>query len=417
MPLPEDWRGSASVYAARLGSVVVGAVTSALVARILLPAGQGDYATVLAGADMAAQFANVGLSSSLLVEASRSPSDVRRMIRVSGLFIAGAFLSLAVLWPLVHTLFPGESSAAAWWAVWIAWVPIRLSRLHSGALLTALRGYGSLAGLEFFGRLASAGLGLGALYVLRTGLTGFLSALVLADLLVAAAGYGVLLSIAPRANRDGTPGFAPTLIRIGLRAYPLLVLPWLLIRSDVLLTRAICGSAEAGLYSVASQVVDLALLLPLTLASFAVPRLAREAGAVDTLPGICRMLAGYVLAISLAIVIVGKPGLRLMFGEAYGRAWAGVLLLLPGLLALSIEMVLAQFYAIRGFPAFLTYAWLAAFALNLALNLVLLPRFGVLAAAGTSSVGYAVVCFVVVRRFERDPGIPWRRLLTRGGAR
>lgn len=413
MPLPEDWRGSASVYAARLGSVVVGALTSALVARMLLPAGQGDYATVLAGADMAAQVANLGLSSSLLVEASRSPSDVRRMIRVSGVFIVGAFLSLAILWPLVRALFPGEPPAVAWWPVWVAWVPIRISRLHSGALLTALRGYGPMAGLEFFGRLASACFGLGSLYLLQTGLTGFLVALVVADVLVAVAGYVALLSLAPPASRNG-PGLAPTLLRVGLRAYPLLVLPWLLIRSDVLLTRAIRGSAEAGLYSVASQVIDLALLLPLTLASFSVPKLTREAGAVALLPGTCRLLTIYVLTVSLLVAIVGKPGLRLMFGDAYGKAWAGVLLLLPGFLALSIEMVLAQFYAVRGFPAFLTHAWLAAFVLNLALNLVLLPRFGFLAAAGTSSVGYIVVCFVVVRRFQCDTGIPWRRLFVKG---
>jgi O-antigen/teichoic acid export membrane protein len=105
---------------------------------------------------------------------------------------------------------------------------------------------------------------------------------------------------------------------------------------------------------------------------------------------------------ALGMLVFGHWAVVLLFGRAFEGAYPALLLLLPGFVCLALLSLLGQYFASRGFPFFLSLYWLLGFATNLSLNLLLIPRFGFLAAAASSSVAYALVFGLLLRRFLQD---------------
>ena len=82
------------------------------------------------------------------------------------------------------------------------------------------------------------------------------------------------------------------------------------------------------------------------------------------------------------------------------------LLLLPGVLALSLESIFMNDLAGRGLPPVVIVVPGVGLALNLALNLVFIPRFGLSAAAAASSIAYGVMLAIAWTAFARRTETP-----------
>lgn len=413
--LPADWRGQLSVYGSRLASVFLAAALSVAGARMLAPEGWGSYATIGGGVELGAQVTNLGLSSALLVFFSRHPEKTRLVLPRLWFFAAAWAILLTLLFQGLRLLRTDFAGIRDWLPVVAVWVPLKLLRLHQVNLLTALKSFGWISKLEIGGRLAMLVLGLGALVSFPNDILVFVCALVLADLLVVLTGTAILQKVSPRLGEDASQTEIQfPVLRIALRAYPLLLLPWILVRADLLLVRALRGPEEAGLYAVAAQLTDVAFLLPTTVAAFLVPALAREGETPRGLLRVCRSLGVFLLIGCLLIAVFGRPAIRLAFGAPYLGSYPALLLLLPGFVALSLGTMFMHYFSIQDYPSILVLYWSVAVAVNLTLNVVLIPRFGYLAAAATSSVGYVLVSTLVLRYFLRHAGLEWRSVVSDG---
>jgi O-antigen/teichoic acid export membrane protein len=406
------WAGYLSVTGAKFAGLGLGIALSVAAARILAPAGRGDFATVAAFAVIGVQVLNLGLSSGLAVRFAEEPGRV--------LGIIPALWKIAIGWAcllgaagFVATAFLGSRQPflATWWPAWSLWIPLQLLGLYQGAALRALENFRSISVLEIGGRGSAVLLGLAALWLLPGRVGPFVSALVVSDFFVALAGAAFLFRAAraPRPPAASANGFMPSAFRLGVRAYPVLLLPYLLIKSDLLILHYFRGSAETGVYSVASQIIDIGLILPATVAGLALPAIVRDPALV--VGRLFRQLLWVLLGCAGLAALFAGPAIRLLFGAPYAGAYVPLLLLLPGFVALALETLLAQYFAAAGFPAFLSRYWLYGVLLNVGLNLILVPRFGLVAAAATSSLGYMVVFLLVLGRFRRDATLPWRSLV------
>ena len=88
------------------------------------------------------------------------------------------------------------------------------------------------------------------------------------------------------------------------------------------------------------------------------------------------------------------------------RQRMGWYLILPGVLALSLESIFMNDLAGRGLPPVVIVVPGVGLALNLALNLVFIPRFGLSAAAAASSIAYGVMLAIAWTAFARRAGTP-----------
>lgn len=169
----------------------------------------------------------------------------------------------------------------------------------------------------------------------------------------------------------------------------------LIFRVDLLIVNHFRGAAETGVYAVASQVANLLLMLPAVIATLLFPRVASRQDERGEFAVRVTRHASFVMLITCLAAAAGSFALPLIYGARFADATIQLLILLPGVFLVGIESVLVQHFTGTGMPVAITVFWLITLAVNLGLNLTLVPVFGARGAAATSTVSYSLIfCFV-----------------------
>jgi O-antigen/teichoic acid export membrane protein len=181
----------------------------------------------------------------------------------------------------------------------------------------------------------------------------------------------------------------------------------------ILLSALGVASSQIAFYAVGQSVVSPLQLIPGALGTVLLPRLseASEGEAGDFIAGVVRLAAWVMLGGALALAVVGTVAIPLLFGREYQAAVTPFLLLLPGLTLVTVSRLLARYFSAVGRPQALVGVIFAATALNAALNFFLIPRFGVLGAAGASLLSYSFEAVASVAMFVAASGQSLRATL------
>jgi len=390
---------------AKLCVLVFGAATSVILARTLGPAGRGSLAAVYALITLVVQLGTFGIASANPYFAAREP-HLRARIAGNSLWLAGVLgPALAALLFTVKLLAPSALGGIGWAELSLGMlaVPIMLSSLFLQSILLA-------EGRTVLYNAVDVGVGLLTVVLVGVFLRLAGGGVLLALALLVAPHVLALLIFVSAMRRHGPLARPPDralalrMIGYGTRAYAATLLAYLLIRVDLLLVNGIQGPRAAGQYSVAVAVADALELLPLAVCVNLFARVARGSADRDVSLSVFHLVGvGYLLVCALAAALAG-PALTLLFGHAYHPAIALLLWLLPGVYCFGLLNVIAYYFAAHGMPRELVLVWAPGLAINLALNLLLLPNHGTYVASLASSVAYALVLALHMRLFARDLG-------------
>jgi O-antigen/teichoic acid export membrane protein len=183
---------------------------------------------------------------------------------------------------------------------------------------------------------------------------------------------------------------------------------WLfLIQSDLVLCNYFLGSGPTGVYSVA-----VSLGLPITIIGGIVgplifQRVSSDESLSSRIANTNRALRVLLPILVVSATVLGvSAGLlvELLYGSSFGGAAEALILLLPGLVALSFEAVPMSFLAGEGSPSIVYWAPLTGLVVNLGANIFVIPRWGIDGAAATSTVGYVIVLLLILRHYLRSTG-------------
>jgi len=388
----------------RVASLALGLASTVVIARTLGPRGQGVVAMLWFVGGLAVQLGNLGLHATatyfVAQEHARLGSVVTLSVAQSAL-VGGALALL--LMGLAHGQ-PGWFAGVApdYVTLFALAVPFMLAALFFQSTLLGLERIRAYNGIETGGRALLLLLLLISLVALQAGLVLAVISIVTTQLLVCL-GYGIALRWAGAKWELRFPaGFVSAALGYGLKAYFTALFAFLVIRADIFLVNYLRGTAAAGLYSVAVSLADQALLLPTIIGLMLFPAVARPQQAREQLTltlQVSRQTVAVMLLLVVVLAVAARPVLWLLYGPAFHESAPAFHWLLPGIFLLSVEIVLAQHLAALGFPRALVFVWLAGFLLNLPLNLVLIPRWGIVGAAVASSLSYGFVFLAVLRMF------------------
>jgi O-antigen/teichoic acid export membrane protein len=190
------------------------------------------------------------------------------------------------------------------------------------------------------------------------------------------------------------------------------VAQFLVFRVDVLIVNALRGSAEAGLYAVATSLAEIVWYVGRSVESVILPRIARAEGheARQISATALRITAGASIATSLGIAAVAMPMVRLLL-PAFTPGLTALWLLLPAAVVSGVYIVAASDLRGRGRPSLVAAISLTGLALNLLLNFMLIPRMGFTGAALASLITYGAQAIVVTYALVGVSGVSYRSLV------
>ncbi|HQU72819.1 MAG TPA: oligosaccharide flippase family protein [Calditrichia bacterium] len=188
-------------------------------------------------------------------------------------------------------------------------------------------------------------------------------------------------------------------------------LDFLIYRLDLLLIAWFLTQREVAWYYLAVMIAERLLYLNKATQIVIVPAGAHSQGQQEKTPLITRVNLLFVLGGAVLMALILPPLVPHLFGDGYQGMNLPLLLLLPGIAALSVSRVLAADFAARGLPGYTVRIAAANMVLSLILNLMLIPRMGVAGAAISSTLAYLATAGLSLVLYRRLTDIPLADLL------
>jgi len=391
--------GYLSVLSGDIGRILVFAAFVPLLVRTVGDAGFGTYAFVMALFLPLRKLLNFGLFEATKTYASRAEGAERRSVVATSLLLHLGML--VVLLPTVAvavTLFAADEAVR-----------------HSLYLLL-----GALAGEQFyyFGRgvlhahkreavvepliplrsviLAAVGLWLAANGWGVPGVfAGFATGFLLTGL--ASTALAIRASSLSLPSRSDLRAYAPALLTFGAPSMVLVLLNVGLYKIDILLVSYYMTPTDTGYYRGAIQIAEFIWVVSLAMEMVMIQSTSelwadgRVGEITDLLSQALRYVVVFTVLLSVGVFALGESFLTVYFGANFTESVLPLRVLLPGVLGFAVARVTWPVVQAGGHLRGIVAATGVAVALNVALNVALIPRIGILGAAVATSVSYGLM--------------------------
>jgi O-antigen/teichoic acid export membrane protein len=406
--------------ATQVGSLLLGGISTILIARLLGPQQQGLFTLALLVPAVLGMLVECGVGPATTYRVAVEPRSLPAVTSFALWFAlcgsaVGVTLGLGA-WAtgLLAAAAPGLTPLLI--LTGLALLPLTLLRDAGTALIRGLHAFRTLGWLT----LAQDAVATAGVVVVVT-MAGRRAEPALTATVVAAAA-GVLL-VGHSLRRAGARWRARgdrSLLRTSL-GYGALVQVGSLVqllnyRLDVFFVAHFSSTAAVGIYAVSTRMAELLWVLPGALGTVVFPATAQDqARMVRITPR--AFWATLAFSISSAAVLAAGCALLLstVFGPAYTASLTPLLLLLPGAILLGPASIIAQDLAGRGIPALSTASAAASLVVTLGLDVLLVPGHGAAGAAIASSCSYAVYAACLGTLYLRHTATALRTFL--GAAR
>lgn len=177
-------------------------------------------------------------------------------------------------------------------------------------------------------------------------------------------------------------------------------------RLDQFLVAAFVARAGVGHYAVATSVSESVWWISSAVAMVLLPRLTglEKEKAQELTPVACRNTLLVSVLAAVVLVAVSPLLIRFLFGGEFKAAVTPLMLLMPGVVAISAARVLGSYLFSQGKVIYNTYTTLIALGATLILDLALIPLWGINGAAIASSIAYGASLALTLFFYRRVSG-------------
>jgi O-antigen/teichoic acid export membrane protein len=394
-------------FSTQLITVILGVITSIILARTLGPANFGIYSIITLTITVLGTFGNLGIAISNTyygVKKEYKWDDIASNSFIAA-FILGIILITSFL--LVFFFYPSLLKNIDHTLVIIAAIATPFTLLMP-YFQYILLGQNRIKEFNFTNIIQSA-LYLSLIIVIlffNGSIQGVLSSWTVSFVIAAIIPVIFVYKSNPFKLHFNFDIFKKTTI-FGLKGYLGNVIQFFNYRIDIFLISMILSNyASVGYYSISVALAESLWYLPGVVGTLV---FARTPGLTDedknrSTPIICRNTFFITLILSIILFITANYIILILYGPTYLPAVKPLWVLLPGVIALSVCKVLSNEIAGRGKPMINTYAAIISLAVNIPLNLLFIPQLGIIGSALASSIAYFVSAIIVLISFLKISG-------------
>jgi len=407
-------RNSAITFLSQIFIFALGLTTSIILARALGPTARGIYALIFLIPAVMLKLGSLGIEAANVYFTGSKQYEIKDI--VSNSFFSSISLGLALI-----LLFSGishfnifqdflNSNQINPFYLWLAVLTIPFSLL-CGFLRNIFLGKEKIITfnkINIFQSILQLIAIIVFLLILRQGVFGAVFSYVLAI------SGGTLFAILlirkiTKINLSFNRRLFEDSAKYGLKAYFGNLAQFLNYRLDMFLVAAFLAPAAVGYYSIAVVIAERLWMLPGAISVVLFPRVSslKDAEANSLTPRVARHTFFITFVLALILVFLAKLLIKILFGSVFLPSVTPLLILLPGIIALGGAKTLTADLSGRGKPQFGTYAAFASLAVNVPLNLYLIPEWGISGAAFASSVAYIVATLIVIIAFIKISKKSW----------
>jgi O-antigen/teichoic acid export membrane protein len=414
-------RSAVGVLGTNLLNVVLSVGNSIFLTRVLGVAGRGEFAIFSASFGVLSLLLGLGLNESIRYFTAQGKIERERILTSLVLYMAVAGLFVFALAHLNHRVFrnelflPQSKQTVPFELLLAGVVMVNLFYSTVSSVFAGHRSFKVLNGVT----LGSAALSLltyGSLFWAneagRQGVTtGFVFVTYSLLTVVAAVAVGAMAyhSLGVRFTwKLADTGLLRAMMRYTAVSYFATLAQFMNYRADYWIVQHFCGAASLGLYSLASGLAMMLWIIPRSAATVLGPAMAAgDAGATfEQAARLGRLVFLGSVMLAVLAAVFGAAWIGLLYGTAFAPAAGPFAVLLLGCVPFTLCVVqAAALGAVDRQEANLAAACVGL-VVTVILDVLLIPRFGILGAAAASAISYLATTAVVLRAFTRTGSFP-----------
>ena len=393
-------------FLTQIAVFLAGFFSLVIISRILGPEGRGVYSLIILIPGMIMAFGNLGLGSGNVYFIGSKKYKVQDVLSSSLVFslILGILLILA-FWGLLQIDFFQkiiEANKIPQFYLWLVVFTIPLT-LILGFFQSILMGRGQIGNynkINLFRELFQLLIIIIFLLVLKTGLLGAVLSHILAVILAVLAATFLVRNIT-KIRFAFHKGFLKDSFVYGGKVYLANMISFLNYRLDIFLIAFFLNPLAVGLYSVSVAIAERLFIIPGAITTVLYPKISSmENSEANTFtPKIARHTFFIMILGALLLLILAQPFIKLFFGPSFLPSVLPLIILIPAIIAFGIGGVLAADLAGRGKPEFALFGSLIGLIFNVFLNIIFIPKWGIVGAAFASTVAYTIDTLIVLFAF------------------
>lgn len=185
----------------------------------------------------------------------------------------------------------------------------------------------------------------------------------------------------------------------GIRVFLSSIIIMLLVRVDIILIKKMLGFKEVGIYSIAAHIVDMLQVASNLVGGYLFVKLSDTEDDFtkwQLMKKIMMLFGAFLTVANLAFVLLGKILLRILYGIDFVPAYGVYLWLIPASYGLSFGSFFNNYLNSKGFPPITILIPAISLGLNIGLNLLMIPRWGLIGAAIASGIAYLLWFFLII---------------------
>lgn len=187
-------------------------------------------------------------------------------------------------------------------------------------------------------------------------------------------------------------------------------------RFDIFLLLYFLSPREVGIYSVGVTLAQLLWYITNSINNVLFPEIASHEK--DTGTRFFKRILKYVfyanIFVGILLIFGGYPFVWILYGTPFIDAYYVFLFLLPGLIADVVTRTLASWIKGIGTPIILSYVSGVTLTINIALNCLFIPMYGIIGAALSSTITYSLRAIILLSIFCRKTNSSIWHLFTFG---
>jgi O-antigen/teichoic acid export membrane protein len=409
-------------FATSILSIVIGLVSSIVIARGFGPTAKGSADLIVATGTLLAMVFGLSLQSGIVYVVARGRAVINGLlIRLALIALFQTLLATIALVGLVRTtlapaLVPPESER---WGV-IAIALLVLGILLSGHYRNVLIGLQEIPRvnlINLYGQIVTLIAILVFIYA-----AWFRSQQLTAEALVwvQVGGSMAIVFLFLWTLRPWLTGSIrqesglSEVITYSLPSYLANMAQFLNYRLDIFFVSYFVGVKGVGLYSLAVGIAQLLWLVSGATSQVLLPDVAAstdQVSAQQRTARVARLSLWLSIVLAGGLVIGGDMLLPLVFGAAFRESVPALMWLLPGVTIFSIANVIGSYLAGIGKPHLNLAVALVGLVVTVALDFVLIPWLGIIGAAIASTLSYLATTLAIIAIFVHETRMPAGRVL------
>ncbi|GAB4368765.1 MAG: hypothetical protein Kow0042_10100 [Calditrichia bacterium] len=206
------------------------------------------------------------------------------------------------------------------------------------------------------------------------------------------------------------PGLARSFFSYGWKIMGANIFTFLSYRVDIFFIGYFWSPEMVGLYYVSLMIGERLHYLTQPTSTILFPATASSAEQQNKTPVLARINFSVILLGAVVVALSAHWFIPLIFSSEFEASVTPLLILLPGIVALTLPKILSADLSGRGIPQISMYISILIFILKVVLNMVTIPRMGISGAALSSSIAYIFATILIGWTFKRITGTPIHKL-------